>query len=521
MALVYLDAMIPRADFAEIDETQNTSSKKIESLDINQLGPNSYFVPSLRKPDFQRETNSWTSDQLISFIKSFLDNELVPSLILWQSPRNIFVIDGAHRLSAMFAWINDDYGDGHISKAFFSNDIKEEQKKSAASVRAKINSEIGSYKAFSDALLQRDLTATDPIFLSRVTNARTRSIFLQWVEGDAAKAESSFFKINKLGTPLDATEERLLKLRRAPIAIITRSVVRAGTGHKYYSQFNEQTISEIEKLSRSLHDVMFSPEINYPIKTLNLPHGGKSSPIAAYNLLMDLFAYAIVGDLKEDRKLPLYKEDADGAATQECMQKAAKVLKRMVGNEISSLGLHPAVYFYSTTGRHLDAIFLAFIKVFSDAVRSGDKQFFRLFTLNRARLEEFFIENRSVLVQISSAIGSKNRVSKWSGLIELLSREMTHDKPITVNYVLEKLEINTSLFTPIVKAKKTDFSDETKSAAFIRNAISSAQKCPGCGGLIQMEKSVSYDHETPKKLGGTGDLENLQLMHPYCNSIKD
>jgi len=44
---------------------------------------------------------------------------LIPAIILWNSGRYIFTIDGAHRLSALIAWVLDDYGDGIISQTFF------------------------------------------------------------------------------------------------------------------------------------------------------------------------------------------------------------------------------------------------------------------------------------------------------------------------------------------------------------------------------------------------------------------
>ena len=112
---VNLDAMIPRADFCESDDNA-AQSEKIQSLGLSQLDQGSFLIPSLRKPDFQRETNQWTIEQIVIFLKSFLDNELVPSVILWKSPGKIFVIDGAHRLSVLIAWIRDDYGDGTLSK---------------------------------------------------------------------------------------------------------------------------------------------------------------------------------------------------------------------------------------------------------------------------------------------------------------------------------------------------------------------------------------------------------------------
>jgi hypothetical protein len=107
---VDLDAMIPRADFAVTEEAYVLDLMK--DFPIGHLAKESPILKLLRKPDFQRETNHWSADQLVSFIESFLDNEVIPSLILWKAPRYIFVIDGGHRLSALRAWMQDDYGDG-------------------------------------------------------------------------------------------------------------------------------------------------------------------------------------------------------------------------------------------------------------------------------------------------------------------------------------------------------------------------------------------------------------------------
>ena len=64
------------------------------------------------------------------------------------------------------------------------------------------------------------------------------------------------------------------------------------------------------------------------------------------------------------------------------------------------------------------------------------------------------------------------------------------------------------------------FSDCTRSAIFVKTAIGSALQCPICMGLLDPAKSVSYDHKTPKSQGGTGQLDNGQIVHPYCNSAK-
>src|SRR5687767_1213557 len=100
MAKINLDALIQREDFA-VQETKNPGTKK-DTISIEDLVPNSFFFPNLRKPDFQRETSEWDGRKIVEFLESFLDGDLIPAIILWRSPSGyLFVIDGSHRLSSL------------------------------------------------------------------------------------------------------------------------------------------------------------------------------------------------------------------------------------------------------------------------------------------------------------------------------------------------------------------------------------------------------------------------------------
>ncbi len=78
---VNLDAMIPREDFAVLDSDKLTATDNpIKEFPMMYLGSGSPILKLLRKPDFQRETNHWTPNQIATFIASFLDNEVIPSL---------------------------------------------------------------------------------------------------------------------------------------------------------------------------------------------------------------------------------------------------------------------------------------------------------------------------------------------------------------------------------------------------------------------------------------------------------
>jgi hypothetical protein len=164
---------------------------------------------------------------LVTFIESFLDNEVIPSLILWKAPSYIFVIDGGHRLSALRAWMEDDYGDKHISKGFYRKEISKKQSAVAERTRKLVEKRVARY---TDLAAQVDVRGASSINQRRGHVAVTRAPSLQWIQGNASAAETSFFKINSQGTPLDETETLLIKNRRKPIAISARAIVRAGVG---------------------------------------------------------------------------------------------------------------------------------------------------------------------------------------------------------------------------------------------------------------------------------------------------
>ncbi|WP_208492233.1 DUF262 domain-containing protein [aff. Roholtiella sp. LEGE 12411] len=232
MAKVNLDALIPREDF-DVEENINLGKKK-ETISIEDLKIDSFFFSNIRKPDFQRETNEWDKNRICEFIKNFIEGDLIPAIILWRSTGGyLFVIDGSHRLSALSAWVNDDYGDGKISKLFYDWVISDEQLEIAQETRKLVNKTVGSHDDFKLASTYPD--KVKPEVVKYAKNLVALAIQLQWVEGDATKAESSFFKINQQAAPIDKTELKLLESRRKPNSIAARAIIRSGKGHKYWS----------------------------------------------------------------------------------------------------------------------------------------------------------------------------------------------------------------------------------------------------------------------------------------------
>ncbi|MCL6729050.1 hypothetical protein LZ538_03140 [Sphingomonas sp. SE220] len=285
-------------------------------------------------------------------VESFLYGELIPAVILWKSDTHVFVIDGGHRLSALLAWAQDDYGDGPKSLTFFKGEIPNAQKTLARRTRSEILLKAGTFQHFQAKLAsQNDDDAPDP----RIMNFATRGLQVQWIVGDADKAESSFFKINTQGSVLDPVETRILKNRRKPPAIAARSVVRAATGHKYWSKFPDEAQGKIAQKAKEIHRALFSPEVSSPIKTIDLPLGGTTSVTDALDLLITL---AQLAD-RDSRPIEDFADDESGESTIEVLQELDQVVSRMIGNKPKSLGLHPFVYFYTAKGRHYPPLMLA------------------------------------------------------------------------------------------------------------------------------------------------------------------
>jgi Protein of unknown function DUF262 len=406
---VTLDAMIPREDFAIAEE--EFALDLFQNFPITNLLTDSAILKLLRKPDFQRETNHWSPEQVATLVASFLDNEVIPSLILWKSPTYIFVIDGGHRLSALRAWIEDDYGDGPLSLAFYRGEVSEDQKKVAKRTRQVIEQKVGRFTNLRNLIDTK--VSDDPLVLRRANRLFTRALNLQWIQGNADVAETSFFKINSQGTPLDDTEEMLIKNRRKPIAIGARAILRSGTGHKYWSSFSQSHRDQIEATAADFYELLFEPESNLPLKTLDVPFGGSVSPVDALSLLIDFLT--ISGSRQaEVLTIDKYPADETGDATLGVLRRSLAILNRITGNSPGSLGLHPAVYFYNERGKYNRFLFLGMTALLTERMRNNDDTFFKKFTGARSAIESFLVENKSLIALVQQNMSKAQRVRRAS-----------------------------------------------------------------------------------------------------------
>lgn len=518
MASVYLDALIAREDFEATDDL--TKGAKMPAVSCRDLERKSFFYPNIRKPDFQRETNEWNPELIISFIKSFVEGNLIPSVILWKNNSGlIFVIDGAHRLSSLIAWINDDYGDGAISKAFYG-DIPEEQKVIAEKTRKSVRETIGTYTDLLQMLDNQEKYKGD-VKLSYARNLGSLSIQLQWVEGNAEAAEQSFFKINQRAVPIDGTEIKLLKSRKKPNCIAARAILRGSKGHNYWASFSDDNQKKISELSNKINDLLFSPPLKNPIKTLDLPIAGKNLSTQTLTLVLDYVN--IVNGIKETRNKEegLYdlSDDIDGSETVNILQNTLKVTQYINSNESCSLGLHPAVYFYSQeSGRHKITSFYAITALVKELI---DKKKLPWFISERKQFEDFLLSYEYVIQQINRKYRTGINSYLHMKSFYLFALEQLHNKKSFDEIIETAINLNDYKYITIQKdntdVEDTSFSSGRKSSIFLKTALATPIRCKICNGLVHTN-SISFDHIKRKEDGGLGEVDNGQVVHPFCNS---
>jgi hypothetical protein len=157
-------------------------------------------------------------------------------------------------------------------------------------------------------------------------------------------------------------------------------------------------------------------------------------------------------------------------------------------------------------------------QLITERIRNNDDAFFKKFTKARAALETFLIENKSLIGVILQNLGKKQRIPKMRDLLMFLVSEGKFGNSLKPEEAIKHLGLRSRIFDVVSAKTATDFSDDAKSTIYIQKALESALICPICKGKLDPKKSVSYDHKTPVRDGGSGDPQNGDLVHPYCNT---
>ena len=494
---VNLDALIPRDDV----EAKNPKPSR-SVIQITELDKDRHFYGLLRKPLFQRETNDWSVDNVVSLIRSFRNGHLIPAVILWSADGTTFVIDGAHRLSVFVAWVNDDYGDGEISREFFKHQIPQSQLEAAQKCRTQIEAEGLNYGVLQQLTKVRSRTAEQLAWSTNIA----QPIETQWVLGDADVALQSFLDINQRSVGIDPVERYMIEERKAPVIIAARALVNAARGHAYWGGFDQKYSAEIEVYARKIYDAIFEPENSLPHTHTELQPAGIAQTHNGLRLALELVR--LVGGIPANARN--MAADHSGEETHQLLRKVWGVVKYISGNESSSLSLHPAVYFWGSTGNHRPSMFLAIVSFMKKQI---ERKTLPDFTRHRARLEELLIGHNALGQKILTRYGGWTKsIDPIQRLLEQIMSGLRAGKSEVE--ILESLSGLVDLRSGV--SVSTGDWKETRSAVRIRTSLESAPRCAICRARLVVVHA-SNDHITRRIDGGHSGVDNVQLTHHYCN----
>jgi hypothetical protein len=195
------------------------------------------------------------------------------------------------------------------------------------------------------------------------------------------------------------------------------------------------------------------------------------------------------------------------------------VARIIISNDSSSLGLSPAVYFYSWTGKQQPILFLTIARI---VIGLEQRKWFNSFTKCRKEFEEFLINHRTLLNQVIRKFGTKSsgETHLSSFYIDILQHIRDSGRADTVVAALTKDRKYSYLQPdelPYDGVVPTRYSTSVKSGLVIQELLGSAIKCPICGGVVPTQ-SISLDHKIRKEDGGQSTSDNAQVTHPYCNT---
>ena len=512
MSKVNLDSLIPKDDF--IAQTLTPAKKsKLTNLTLSHLLPNSdhnyaSLAHLLRKPDFQRETNEWDKRRICDLIECFIKRDFIPSIILWESPDNnhIYVIDGAHRISAILAYINDDYGDKDISHKFYGyNKIPQAELDLAEETREYINEKIGSFEMIMKE--NGDLAA----------GIKNAAFDLQVIEGAVKRAEDSFFKINQQGVVLSPTEKALCKYRDRPSCIATRVIMRGIGGSQYWKNFEAKNQTGIKEIGEELNKLLFEPPYNDDSLSVILHHPLAGTITSATPMILDFMKIIAANHTK----IKDVDDKTDGSEALLFLELARKIVWKILSKAPGSLGLFPSVYFYSSGGKYIQSSFLGMIQLLLE--NDNNESFLPRFTKVRSKIENFLITYKVYITQINKKFGSKQRSYRhmkgfFVYLIDQFNTEISENDLLAD--IHKRYDYLNERESDIEKPKSKRFSKEQKIFLGNKEELLAQPKCKICTGILHPQ-SKDYDHKQDLKHGGGSEDKNARTTHYYCNNSKD
>jgi hypothetical protein len=301
----------------------------------------------------------------------------------------------------------------------------------------------------------------------------------------------------------------------------------------YWRRFAKEKQEIIVEIAADLSKLLFVPNLVAPINTLDVPLAGFGYGSHVLPFAFDLVNVANGLALPDSSRkiiptatamLPTLSDDTDGSQTIGYMKKAKDLVELLCSKHSGSLGLHPALYFYTPRGEFVPAAFFNLSTWFLDLEKRGKLKDFRD---HRQAFEGLILEHPVIAKPALHKLGTGGRsrprmIALFSRILDLLIAGKSKDDvwaTVTGDPDFQFLAADdqeqqkeASYGTP-----GSAFPRRAKSVGFYRQALPNSLRCPICGGLMHMN-GMTTDHDQERSKGGLSADENARSVHPICNS---
>lgn len=515
-------------------------------------------VSRLRKPDFQRTTWAWTPEDCVSLLESIINEQVIPSIIMWSSPENQldYVLDGGHRISVVLAWLNDDWGDKLPAEAYSDESQEASIKQAAKEVSNLVKVRIGNiadYQAadeeFNRAVMEDKAPkkVLDPVTFNRgVFYQRLRrgdvGFQILWVPGNYEKAEISFLKINKGGRPLSEWETTIIESRYSSFVRTVMSISSINSAKHYWhtkdleelkDESAQHKIEEILSGVHAIHEVLFKPTYETPIKRLQQPLLVPLDVQVKPYWLSELLTVIEGGKGQKPETRKLIERDKTSQPEViidnglQLVHDTLDALSHIIGSSPKSLALVPVLYFYTEAGRYVRSLLFGFLYWLTSGSEADALRRKRVFSIHRAIFEQVLLDNKEdITTGITRKTGSGPEVTSqtaqyYQGLLELLieHRDNVQSESFAAGYsALTKKLTNKSSKVRIPSGRGRIFTPGQKSAIILENFFHNPNRCGICSGMLDPTADLQHDHIVEHSKGGKTLKDNQRLVHPFCNN---
>lgn len=571
---VHLDHLIPRQSIRYISPGKQSkittfpigheaTSEGDRALRYSDIMQEEGWFKQIRKPDFQRESNAWTPVDCVEFLDSVVRGRIIPSIILWHNHDNglTYVLDGAHRLSVIRAWMMNDWGD----KAGAYYERREQTLITGAAEETRrllIAKHIGDFKEYKRAQqeflaladqgkVQKDVMGekrfTKAQFYNRVVGIHA-TLAVQWEHGDYASAEQSFLRINRSGQALDPWEASLIEYRKSSYARAIMCIANGGEDGHYWPEpsqedenIDKELVDLVKGFSEKAADIykrLFVPPLRLPVISENVPLMVAPQYFQKHKYLLEVVPLIVDREIAttEEQQIKNMAKDAEAPA-ETVIRNADRILSTMTDrlehvvsptHNSKSLSIVPLFYWYNQKTDYARGLFYGFIYWL---LAGSDKDITNrklVFSVNRDRFEHLLFHFKREIATLQekggAGLNATKRVAKFfQALLKLL-----HDNP---KLPAESSELEIAIWeilnelgrVPSRKPKaKTSRNHSTKDKSQIntRELFQASIRCHICGGVLSLQQGLQYDHTEDYALTKLTDPETGKPTHPFCNRNK-